>query len=123
MKRYLICLIAIFIVNTAFTQEKKKITISEINYIEIHKNESGQRNPTHKLTSEQLKDFVNKWNDSKGTGICKYWSNFNITVYSKNNLIPRKFRTNNNSIKENNDYCFDVGTEKYFEKIWEQLNN
>lgn len=34
----------------------------------------------------------------------------------------REFRTSNNSIKEDNDYCFDIGSEKYFEKFWSQLN-
>lgn len=78
MKRYLIYLIAVFLVSCTSVQKKNELTISEIDFIEIHKNESGMRNPTYKLNSEQKTDFVKKWNDSKNGMIQKILVYVNI---------------------------------------------
>jgi hypothetical protein len=120
MKRYLIYLLSIFLVNCASAQ-KSELRINDIDFIEIHKNESGMKNPTYKLSSEQIMDFVSKWNNSKSTNTCKYWSVYNITVHFKKGIWKR-YKTSNNLIKEDDLYCFDIGSEMYFEKIWNQLN-
>ena len=123
MKKHIITyyILTFFLVGCISAQEKNELIINEIDFIEIHKNESGMKNPTYKLTSEQVNDFTRKWNDSESTGVCKYWSYYNITVHVKTG-IPRSFRTNNKSIKEDSDLCFDVGSENYFEGIWNTLD-
>jgi hypothetical protein len=35
----------------------------------------------------------------------------------------RKFRVNKKFIKEDNDCCFDLGDDKYLERLWPELND
>jgi len=126
--------ILIFIVSTTFTAcgqtksksnfEKLIIDIETVDYIEI-KNRAGQSdtlmNLTKRLTDEQKNPFIEKYNNSKPNGLRKAIPLYFIDVILKDGT-KRNFSMNGQYIKENNDYCFDIGDSKFIEKIWNELN-
>jgi hypothetical protein len=103
--------------------DKKAIDISSVDYIVI-KNHSGQpdtiKTITKRLTPSQTKMFSEKWNNAKSKGPCIYLPTFYVDIFFKDKT-KRSFRVNGQSIKESNDYCFDIGEEKYFDKLWTAL--
>lgn len=121
------------IVSTTFTAcgqtktksnfEKSNIDIETINFIEI-RNKAGQsdtlENKTKRLTKDQQKLFVEKFNSSKSNGLRKAIPLYFIDVHLKDGT-KRNFRVNGQYIKENNDYCFDLGDSKLIETIWNEL--
>ncbi|WP_291117920.1 hypothetical protein [Flavobacterium sp. UBA6135] len=122
------------IISTTFTacgQTKSKsnfekiiIEIETVDFIEI-KNTVGQsdtlKNHTKRLTYDQKKLFVEKFNSSKSNGLRKSISLYFIDVHFKDGT-KRSFRINGKYIKENNDYSFDLGDSKLIETVWNELN-
>ena len=104
--------------------EKIKIDIETVDFIEI-RNRPGQLdtlvNQTNRLTSEQKNLFVEKFNSSKSNGLRKAIPLYFIDVHLKDGT-KRNFSVNGQYIKENNDYCFDLGNSKFIETIWNELN-
>lgn len=104
--------------------EKINIYIETVDFIQI-KNRAGQSdtldNLTKRLTSEQKNQFVEKFNNSKQNGLRKAIPLYFIDVHLKDGT-KRSFRINGQYIKENNDYCFDLGDSKFIESIWNELN-
>lgn len=109
---------------TKSTGDKQPINFSTVDFIEI-RNHSGQADSIKtvfkRLTSEQTKVFVDKWNNAKANGPCKYIVLFWADITFKDGT-KRTFRINGKSIKEKNDYCFDIGDNKLIENIWKELN-
>ena len=99
---------------------KKVIDLTTVDFIEI-RNHSGQADTIQtvrkRLTNEQAKLFIDKWNNAKSNGPCKnivlYWVDITMKDGTK-----RTFRINGKNIKESNDYCFDLGDNKYAETLW-----
>jgi hypothetical protein len=126
--------ILVFIVSATFTAcgqtksksnfEKLIIDIETVDYIEI-KNRAGQSdtldNLTKRLTDEQKNQFIEKYNNSKPNGLRKAIPLYFIDVNLKDGT-KRNFSMNGQYIKENNDYCFDLGDSKFIESIWNKLN-
>jgi hypothetical protein len=122
-----------FIVSTTFTAsgqtktksnfEKSNIDIETVDFIEI-KNRVGQSdtldNLTKRLTDDQKNQFVEKFNNSKPNGLRKAIPLYFIDVHLKDGT-KRSYRINGQYIKENNDYCFDLGESKFIESIWNEL--
>ena len=129
MKVKMILKLFLFILFSCGSVEQKKndqnnyqaIKLHDIDFVEIKKNEDNTENLTYKLHPNQVNDFVNKWNNARSVGGCKYWSEYRITVYFKCGQ-PRHFRAINGIIKETNDMCFEIGSEKYFENIWKKFD-
>src|SRR5579872_541774 len=88
--------------NPNFSIKKKTIELTEVNSITILKT-SGPPDTIKcvwkRLTEEQIKSFVNKWNSSGGKEARKYLAAYKIVVYLKN-LSKREFRANGRFIKE-----------------------
>lgn len=98
------------------------IDFQGIDYIEI-RNHSGQKDTIQtirkRLTAEQSKIFVEKWNSAKSKGPCKYIVLYWVDI-TLNDKTVRTFRVNGQSIKENNDQCFDLGDGKYIDRLWKE---
>jgi len=100
--------------------DKKVIDLTSVDFIEI-RNQSGQadtiQNLRKRLTNEQAKLFIDKWNNAKSNGLCKYIVLYWVDITMKDGT-KRTFRINGKNIKESNDYCFDLGDNKYSETLW-----
>lgn len=133
--RQLTFIILTFIVSTTFSAcgqtktksnfEKTNIDIVTVDFIEI-RNRAGQpdtlENQTKRLTNDQKNLFSEKFNSSKSNGLRKAIPLYFIDVHLKDGT-KRNFRVNGQYIKENNDYCFDLGDSKFIETIWNELNS
>ena len=100
--------------------DKKVIDLTTVDFIEI-RNHSGQADTIQtvrkRLTNEQAKLFIDKWNNAKSNGPCKYIVLYWIDITMKDGT-KRTFRINGENIKESNDYCFDLGDNKFAETLW-----
>jgi hypothetical protein len=74
-----------------------------------------------KLNDGQKGDFIEKWNNSESVGFYKYITEYWIILKEKNGSI-RKFRTNKDKIKENNDWAFSIGDTVFINSIWKSNN-
>ncbi|RMG80502.1 MAG: hypothetical protein D6707_06290, partial [Bacteroidetes bacterium] len=54
---------------------------------------------------------------SKSKGPCKYIPKFWLTVTLKDGTT-RTFRANGENIKEDNDWCFSIGDNDFFDHLW-----
>jgi hypothetical protein len=104
--------------------EKSKIDIETVEFIEIN-NKSVQldtiQSDKKSLTVNQKNEFINKWNNSKYVGPIKSMTKYFITIHFKDGT-KRKFRGNGKYIKEDNDFGYDLGDNKYLETLWNELN-
>ena len=80
--------------------EKNQIQIDSVENIYIKK--SSINKDSIKLNYGQKEAFIEKWNDSESAGLYKYLPEYWIILKEKNGSI-RKFRTNKDKIKENNE--------------------
>ena len=105
---------------TKSIDDKQAIDLTTVDFIEI-RNHSGQADTIQtirkRLTNEQTKLFVDKWNTAKSNGPCKYIVLYWVDVTFKDKT-KRTFRVNGKNIKEKNDQCFDLGDSKYIEQLW-----
>lgn len=93
---------------------KQKIILENVEFINIRKQVSDS---AHCLNSNQCSAFVDKWNNAEYTGLGIYMASYVIEVKLKDGEY-RSFRINGASIKENTDYCFDLGDSKFIEALW-----
>jgi hypothetical protein len=98
--------------------DKLPIDLDSVDFVMLEKH---QRNDTIvpepiSLTDSQAKLIADKWNNSVGKGLCKYLPEFFMTVYLKDKR-KREFRINGQNIKENNDWCYDLGEPDFIEKL------
>jgi hypothetical protein len=104
--------------NSKSSLDKVIIDLNAVDFVTIRKwsrNDTIAYEPI-KLTSSQTKIIIDKWNNSKGTGPRKYLPTFEMTVYL-NDKGTRNFRINAQYIKENNDWCYDLGDADFVEKL------
>jgi hypothetical protein len=112
----------IFALSPSVKVVKRPIDSAAVDHIVIrNSNSTGdfEENIHQLLTSEQQRIFVEKWNTARSRGPCKYIARYWIDVYFKDKS-KRTFRLNGASIKERNDYCYDIGDDKYGEKLWNE---
>lgn len=69
------------------------------------------------LVRSDVITFVNKWNSSTPKGMCKYRPEHWFIVKMKDGST-RKFRQGGETMKENNDYCFDVGSNEAYKGLY-----
>jgi hypothetical protein len=75
--------------------------------------------PPKKLSDSKAKQFVDDWNNSVSIGPCKYFPNYMLTVYKKDNT-QRQFKATGKNIKTTEtDECFEIGGQAYFDKLWD----
>ena len=129
--RYIATLTLLVIALFSFGQTKTKspnneLTIGkeQVTRIEI-RNHSGQADSiktiTHMFNEAMTNDLIDRLNNSKSTGPCKYIVLYWLDVYLEDGT-KRTFRINGRSIKENNDWCFDIKDSDFAENLWKKLN-
>lgn len=104
--------------NSKLLEEKASIDISLVDSVIVMKpnrNDSTTNIPI-RLSRFQIKTFVDKWNESKGIGMCKYMPTYVITIYLTDKKT-RDFRINGASIKEDKDWCYDLGDSDFISKL------
>jgi len=100
--------------------DKQNIELAAIDNVELrkHQYQKDSLNINLKLLNgEQSKWLVDKWNNAKSNGICTYIPTFWLAIHFKDGS-KRTFRINGQSIKESNDYCFDLGDNLYLDQLW-----
>jgi hypothetical protein len=98
---------------------KRPIDLPTVDRIEVRKYlyQTDSLNVNWKiLTDEEIKLTVDRWNNSKPKGLCKYMPKYWLYIHFKDGT-KRTFRLNGRSIKENGDYCYDFGDTKFIEQI------
>ena len=75
--------------------------------------------PPRKLSLTSIKQFVDDWNKQYPADHCKYYPNYLLTIYQKDNT-QRQFRANGQNIKEKTDECFYFDDPEYFDKLWDK---
>jgi len=106
------------------TNERSSIDFDKIDRVEITKlsTPSDSVNLSLKiLTTEQVKSFSDKWNQSNKSELRKYIPLYNLTVYLKSGTT-RHFRVSGKYIKENNDFSFDFADDNYFTNLYSNAN-
>ena len=107
---------------TKYADEKKSIDLATVDDIVLKKS-SDQKDSLNinmkLLTDEQSKWIVDKWNNAKSKGPCKYVPTYWLEVHFKDGT-KRTFLINGQTIKESNDDCYDLGDSKYLEQLWPQ---
>jgi hypothetical protein len=73
--------------------------------------------PSKRLTNLEISKFYIHWNSCKKKELCKFLPTYEITVYS-HYVTQRHFRANGGNIKEDNDYCYQLGDENYFDNLY-----
>lgn len=76
----------------------------------------------YKLSAHQSQRFTEAWNSSTSIGLCKYYPSYWVTVILTDSS-RRTFRLSKKSIKENNDYCFQVDDSTFIERLWEDVQS
>lgn len=107
------------------SHERIEIDFNKVNVIEIKNNPVGNDKigiELKQLTKEQSKQFVEMWNSSESIGPCKSGIQYWIIVTFKDGS-KRTFRANRQTIKENNDFCYSIKDEKYFDNLWKKTNS
>lgn len=66
--------------------------------------------------------FATAWNEAKAIGLCKYAFEYRISLHLKNGR-KIEYRTNGQTIKAENDYCFSVREAGTFKKLWDSSEN
>lgn len=102
-----------------FSSERHPIQIDSVETIYLKK--SSIDKDSIRLDSGQIKAFVEKWNNSESVGLYKYLPEYWMIIREKNGSI-RKFRTNKDKIKENNDWAFSIGDTAFINSIWNSSN-
>ena len=103
--------------------DKKALDLNTIKFIEIRNHYGGKDSVQtiyKKLNSAQTKIFVDKFNSAKPSGLYKYIVEYWVDVHLKDGT-KRVFRVNSSNIKEDNDYCFDLGDKNYLKYLWSTI--
>ena len=110
--------------NTKNVIEKSTVNFEDVDRIEIKNNPFGQTSEKielKELTNDQAKLLVDRWNNSKSKGLCKFGLQYWLFVTLKDGT-KRTFRANGQSIKEGNDWCYDIGDEQFFKNLYSNAN-
>jgi|JI7StandDraft_1071085.scaffolds.fasta_scaffold79961_2 hypothetical protein len=110
--------------NTKNLIEKVTINFEKVERIEIKNNPHGQTNEKielKELTNDQAKNLVDKWNNSKSKGPCKFGLQYWLFVTLKDGTT-RTFSVNGQSIKEDDDWCYDISDEQFFKNLYGNAN-
>jgi hypothetical protein len=98
---------------------KQKIDATKVDFIEMRNQSQNDTviNLIKKLTAEETKIFIEKWNNADALGPCKFIPLYVIDIQMEDGT-KRKFRLNGRNIKETNDDCFNLGDNNYIEQLW-----
>jgi hypothetical protein len=73
---------------------------------------------TKRLTDNQIKTFIRKWNTAKVNGYDRLGKGYHylVTVYSKNSI--RRIKTLNAFVTENELWSYETKENTFFDKLW-----
>lgn len=109
-------------VKLAKIKTPERINFDEVKCIDIFKIKSDSEDhikDSIRLKDDTALDLVDRWNNAESLGLCKFFPKYWIKV-KFNNGLERKFRINGNSIKENNDYCFEFAEYDFEAIFWKK---
>jgi len=69
------------------------------------------------LGEQEAVTFVIAWNDAKAIGPCKFVFDYKVDLHLKTGRTI-KYRTSDQNIKAEDDYCFSVEQEGTFDQLW-----
>ena len=95
--------------------DKVKIELASVDSITIKRHQDINHTIVHKpikLTADQANTIIDKWNNADSKGLCKFLPDFEMIIYTSDRKT-RNFRINANSIKEDNDWCYDLGDNNF----------
>jgi type IV pilus biogenesis protein CpaD/CtpE len=90
--------------------DKVTVDLEKVDSITIKRHQEINHTIVHKpirLTDTQVKTIIEKWNNADSKGLCKFLPEYEMTIYTSDKKI-RNFRINSKSIKEDNDWCYDL---------------
>lgn len=99
--------------------ESLVVNESDIESVHIYKHKDKD-NRIH-LTANEVSVMANAINSSSNVGLCIYAVDLWLVVSMKNGG-ERKFRVNGNTIKENNDICYEF-QDGYGTYLYEKAHN
>jgi len=106
-------------IKTKSIDDKQIVNFSMVVYIEIRNHlvqTDSVQTVQKRLTNEQSKIFVDTWNKAKSNGPCKYIVLFWVDIKLKDGTT-RTFRINGKNVKENNDWCYDLGDNSFISQL------
>ncbi len=96
------------------SQERQMINFESVHYVVMAPN--GKEGKGFRLSNSQAKELTERWNQARPIGLCKFFAKYIISVHGKDG-ITRTFRATEDTMKEENDYCFTL-EDNYIGKIW-----
>ncbi|CAN5209098.1 hypothetical protein BH09BAC5_BH09BAC5_08280 [soil metagenome] len=130
-KRLLVLLVLILVVinistNCGFNHVNKYVnpkrfglsTVDSILIYAINSESDSLHYPCKKLGTKQSEQFASKWNHQKHWETRIFSPEYIVYVYFKDHAI-KTMMCSGKYIKEGDDYCFDFGSNTYFEKLYE----
>jgi len=122
-KKILIPTVLLLTFLTSFGQIKKMSSLDKValNFntvkcIEI-RNNHGSKAITKRLNIPETKRFIVTFNSAKPNGLFKFIVQYWVDVSLKDGR-KRIFRVNGSNIKEDSDYCFDLGDDDFLRTLW-----
>jgi hypothetical protein len=71
------------------------------------------------VNSDQIQDFVKKWNHSGSKGIIKFLAEYNVILHLKNGDFIT-FRTYNDLIKQFGDATYKINDKDFFSNLYQK---
>ncbi len=93
-----------------------KIDLELVDHVYIKKELYGT--DSVRLSQEQTELFVQKWNSAKSKGLYKMGPQYWLNIKLKNDSV-RRFKTNRDLIKENNDWTYSLADTTLINSFWE----
>jgi hypothetical protein len=97
------------------TEERTFIDSDSVERIEIAKR--GEVSGPRRLGEAEAARFLSAWYEAKAIGLCKFAFEYRINAHL-NSGRKVEFRTNGQTIKAENDFCFSVEQTRTFEELW-----
>jgi len=95
-------------------QERNEIDFESVKYVAMTQNsKEGKR---IRLSNSQARELSKRWNQARPIGLCKFYAKYIIYIHGKNGET-RTFRATEDTMKEENDYCF-VLERGYVGTVW-----
>jgi hypothetical protein len=95
-------------------QDRLVVDFESVQYVEMTLN--GKEGDGFQLSNSQARELAKRWNQARPIGLCKFKAKYIVAVHAKYGET-RTFRATEDTIKEENDYCFAM-EDRYIETVW-----
>jgi hypothetical protein len=94
-----------------------KNNVESVKLIKLIRKQGNSYQDTINISTNLANNVIKLWNQSIPLGLCKFLPEYELQIIFKNQSI-RNFRIVENTMKENNDYCFKLLCSKnYFDEL------